>query len=163
MQGTASNIDTLFVTLAATYGAAWDRSLGTAPLVDVKTVWGSHLSGFILADILYALDHLSAKCPNVFEFRDLCRASPKKEALRLDVAAPSPAVVAEEIAKQTGLKQVINASHVDGKEWARRIKARKAAGDRTVSRYAEREANIALGLSGKQEAAQLAVVTKGCQ
>jgi len=82
MTGYASNIDTLFETLAATYGAAWDRSLGTAPLNDVKTIWGNHLAGFTVADIRYALDHLPTKAPNVFEFRTLCRAAPRKEALR---------------------------------------------------------------------------------
>lgn len=130
MDSSASNIDTLFVTLAATYGAAWDRSLGTAPMVDVKTVWGSHLAGFTLADIKYALDHLSPKCPNVFEFRNLCRAAPQKDVLRLEVSAPNPVVVAEAIAKQTGLKEAITAQAHDPKGWARAFVRRAEKGER---------------------------------
>lgn len=150
MQDSANKIDLLFETLSATYGAAWQRSLGGSPIADVKTVWGSYLSGFTVADIRYALQNLSAKCPNVFEFRDLCRAAPRKEVLQLEVAPPNPAVVAEAVAKQLDLKNVINSQRDDGKEWARRIRARVEAGDTSVSRYAVREAGIALGLSGKQ-------------
>lgn len=130
MTGYASNIDTLFGTLAATYGAAWDRSLGTAPLNDVKTIWGNHLAGFTVADIRYALDHLSAKCPNVFDFRDLCRAAPRKEALRIEVAKADPAVVAEELERQLGVKKAIASEVSDPKAWARNFVRRAAAGER---------------------------------
>ena len=39
-------LDRLFSRLAATYGAAWERSLGSTPLADVKTAWSHELSGF---------------------------------------------------------------------------------------------------------------------
>lgn len=129
MQSPASNIDTLFVTLAATYGAAWDRSLGTAPMLDVKTVWGNHLAGFTVADIRYALDHLSAKCPNVFEFRDLCRAAPRKEELRIEAPKADPAVIAGELERQLGVRQAIASSLNDPKAWAKSLVCRADAGD----------------------------------
>lgn len=146
MSGYASNIDTLFETLAATYGAAWDRSLGTAPLNDVKTVWGNHLSGFNVADIRYALDHLSPKCPNVFEFRDLCRASPKKDAPRLTVAEANPEVVAEQLERQLGVKQAIASGVHDPKAWARAWVDRAKAGER-VRPITLQFARQALGLT----------------
>lgn len=145
MTSYASNIDTLFETLAATYGAAWDRSLGTAPLNDVKTVWGNQLSGFSVADIRYALDHLSARCPNVFEFRDLCRAAPRKETLRLETPKASPVVVAEQLERQLGVKQAISSSARDPKAWARTLVERAKAGD-PIRPIALKFARQALGL-----------------
>ena len=40
-------IERVFLRLAATYGAAWDRALGQAPIGDVKTVWAHELSAFL--------------------------------------------------------------------------------------------------------------------
>lgn len=130
MSGYASNIDTLFETLAATYGAAWDRSLGTAPLNDVKTVWGNQLSGFTVADIRYALDHLSPRCPNVFDFRDLCRAAPRKEVQRIEAPKADPAVIAAAIERQLGVKQAIASEVHDPKGWARAFVRRAEKGER---------------------------------
>lgn len=130
MTGYASNIDTLFETLAATYGAAWDRSLGTAPLVDVKTVWGNQLSGFNMADIRYALDHLSTKCPNILEFRALCRAAPKKAPEKLEAPKADPAVIAAAIERQLGVKQAIASEVYDPKGWAKNFIRRAEAGER---------------------------------
>lgn len=146
MDSPASNIDTLFVTLAATYGSAWDRSLGTAPMLDVKTVWGSHLAGFNVADIRYALDHLSAKCPNVFEFRDLCRAAPRKDALRIEAPKADPAVIAGELERQLGVRQAIASSVHDPKGWARSFVSRAEAGER-IRPITLKFARQALGLS----------------
>lgn len=146
MDSFASSIDTLFETLAATYGAAWDRSLGTAPLRDVKTVWGSQLSGFTVGDIRYALDHLSAKCPNVFEFRDLCRAAPRKDAPRLETPKADPAVIAAAIERQLGVKQAIASEVHDPKAWARGFVRRAEAGER-IRPVTLKLAKQALGLS----------------
>jgi len=148
MESTSNNIEMLFVTLAATYGAAWSRSLGTAPISDVKTVWGSQLSGFTMADIRYALDHLPDRCPNILEFRNLCRAAPKKEALRLDLPKADAAVIAAELDKQLGVKQSIAASSYDPKAWARRLVARSNAGD-WVRPLSLQFAKQALGMDAK--------------
>jgi len=145
MDSAASNIDMLFKTLSATYGAAWDRSLGTAPLNDVKTVWGSHLAGFTVADIRYALDHLSAKCPNVFEFRDLCRAAPRKETQRIEAPKADPAVVAGELERQLGVRQAIASGLNDPKAWAKTLVRRADAGER-IRPISLKFARQALGL-----------------
>ena len=43
-------IDRLFQRLAATYGAAWDRSLGQAPIADVKTAWAHEMQAALGGD-----------------------------------------------------------------------------------------------------------------
>ncbi|MDE2104030.1 MAG: hypothetical protein KGL39_42730 [Patescibacteria group bacterium] len=98
-------IDRLFQRLAATYGAAWDRSLGNAPMVDVKTVWGEELTGFSdrLGLIAWALENLPERCPNVIEFRNLCRHAPLLDAPRIEQErkAATPERIAAELAKLT--------------------------------------------------------------
>ena len=76
-------LDRLFARLAATYGAAWERSLGSTPLADVKTAWSHELSGFAgsLNRIAWALENLPPKCPNVIEFKALCRQAPAPDGL----------------------------------------------------------------------------------
>lgn len=143
-------IDRLFKRMAVVYGAAWDRSLGAAPLADVKTSWGYELSGFAseegLKAIAWALDNLPARCPNVIEFRELCRRSPLPQFERLEAPKAAPAIVAEQIARQSGLKQVINQACLDSKEWARRIVNRYENGERispTVLAMAKSAAGVA--------------------
>lgn len=127
-------IDRLFKRMALVYGAAWDRSLGSAPLADVKTSWGYELSGFAseegLKAMAWALDNLPARCPNVIEFRELCRRSPLPQLERLEAPKAAPAVVAEQIARQFGLKQAINQHRANDREWAPRIMDRFAKGEK---------------------------------
>lgn len=146
MKCSASNIDTLFETLAATYGAAWDRSLGTAPVSDVKTVWSHQLSGFSVADIRHALDHLPTRCPNVFEFRDLCRTAPRKDGPRLEIPKADAAVIAAEIERQVGVRQSIASRSNDPKGWARAVVRRVEAGER-IRPITWKFAKQALGLT----------------
>lgn len=124
-------INRLFERLAATYGAAWDRALGTAPLPDVKTVWADVLNGFSdkLHAVAWALENLPERCPNVIEFRNLCRRAPSLEALALPPPPSDPQRLRAELAK---LEPLIDAMRVpkkiDGKAWARRLQARHAGG-----------------------------------
>lgn len=39
-------IDRLFARLHATYGAAWDRAMGSVPVADAKAAWAHELGGF---------------------------------------------------------------------------------------------------------------------
>lgn len=134
MSQTHNAIDRLFKRMAVVYGTAWDRSMGSAPMADVKTSWAYELAGFATEDglkaIAWALDNLPARCPNVIEFRELCRRSPLPQLERLEAPKAAPAVVAEQIARQSGLKQAINQHRDDGKEWARRIIKRFEGGER---------------------------------
>lgn len=125
-------LDRLFARLAATYGAAWERSLGSTPLADVKTAWSHELSGFAgsLNRIAWALENLPPKCPNVIEFKALCRQAPTPEAPRLPEPKADPERVKAELAKLAPVRQAVATSQRDGREWARRILARNEAGDR---------------------------------
>ena len=123
----AEVIDRLFTRMAATYGPEWDRQCGTSPMGDIKTAWGHELAGFIgdLQAIARALDNLPERCPNVIQFKNLCRASRTvKATLMLPEPKSNPAFVAEVLAKlaDAPLK-------TDGREWARRIISRKEAGE----------------------------------
>lgn len=95
-------IDRIFQRCAASYGAAWDRSLGTAPLNDVKSAWGHELAGFAdrLGLIAWALENLPEDPPNAIRFRNLCRQAPVLDAPpRLERVIASPERVAAELAK----------------------------------------------------------------
>lgn len=125
-------LDRLFARLAATYGAAWERSLGSTPLADVKTAWSHELSGFAgsLNRIAWALENLPPKCPNVIEFKALCRQAPAPETPRLPEPKADPERVKAELAKLAPVRQAVATSQRDGRDWARRIVARSEAGDR---------------------------------
>ena len=70
------------------------------------------------------------KCPNVIEFKALCRQAPAPEAPRLPEPKADPERVKAELAKLAPVRQAVATSQRDGREWARRIVARSEAGDR---------------------------------
>lgn len=129
-------VEYVFKRLAATYGAAWDRSLGQAPISDVMTVWDYQLQQFTQSTaakkmIMWALDNLPDRCPNVIEFKALCRRAPTAEPLALPEPMADPERVAAELAKLAPLRaRAESHSPVDHKAWARRLKARHDAGER---------------------------------
>lgn len=137
----ASVIDRLFTRLAASYGAEWTRQWKDIPIVDMKTAWGHELASFItdLPAIAQALDNLPERCPNVVQFKALCRANRTvKATLMLPEPKSNPAFIAEVIAKLADAPPKI-----DGKEWARRIVARHAAGE-FINIFSLRQAKGAL-------------------
>lgn len=138
-------IDRVFSRLSATYGAAWDRAMGSAPLDDVKAAWAHELSGFAdrLQDVAWALEHLPERCPNLIEFRNLCRQAPAPAAPRLEAPKADPERVHAELAK---LAAVRDGARPDPKDWARRILARAEAGER-INRMPLLMARQALGLA----------------
>lgn len=146
-------IDRLFQRLAATYGAAWDRSLGSAPMADVKTVWASELAGFSdrLGLLAWALDNLPERVPNVIEFRNLCRCAPLQDAPRIehDRKAATPERIAAELAK-LGPAQPKPRGAIDV-GWARRIVARAESGAK-VAMLPLRMAREALANARKRDA-----------
>ena len=143
-------IDRLFSRLAATYGAGWDRSLGQAPITDVKTAWAHELQGFAkdLGSVAWAIENLPERCPNVIEFRNLCRKAPVPDAPRLPEPAPNPERLREELAK---LQPILDAARKvnsdDRLSWARRIVSRRQQGDR-VAHGTYRIASEALRMNG---------------
>lgn len=134
-------IDRLFERLAATYGAQWVRQWADVPMTDVKTAWGHELSGFAsnLQALAWALENLPERCPNVIEFRNICRAAPKPPAPQLPVPVADPKRLAGELAK---LGEILSRpiERIDGRDWARSILARHESGERlnvTVLRFAK--------------------------
>lgn len=132
----ASAVNYVFTIMAATYGAAWDRSLGVAPMADVKTVWGDALDDFCANDdakraILWGLKNLPDTVPNARQFRTLCRQAPAREVPQLDAPKADPQRVAAELAKLAPLRAgVASASASDSKAWAHHIMVRHKNGDK---------------------------------
>jgi len=140
-------IDRLFDRLGATYGAAWDRSLGATPLVDAKSIWAHELQGFAqrLEAVVWALDQLPEHPPNVIQFRNLCRQAPAPEVPLLPEAKADPARLAAELAKLGDLRATVTAQPAgDMKAWARRLKAREMAAER-LSSFQRNAWRVALG------------------
>lgn len=141
-------IDRLFKRLGATYGAAWVRAMGDAPLADVKTIWAHELSGFAsnLDSVAWALENLPERCPNVIEFRNLCRMSPRKELPQIEGPRADPERVRAELAKLRPMVQKKEVASTDHKEWARTLLARHKNGDKSVKPIQVRFAREALGI-----------------
>jgi hypothetical protein len=115
-------IDRLFERLSATYGAAWTRQWADVPVNDVKSAWGHELSGF---------GDLPERCPNVIEFKNLCRRAPEKERPRLPEPKANPERLKKELSKLgEARKEIASKSKYDHKEWAKRIIARHEAGEK---------------------------------
>ena len=139
-------VDRIFARLGATYGAAWDRAMGSAPLADVKTVWAHELAGFAphLQSIAWALENLPERCPNVIEFRNLCRQAPRDPEPQLPAPQADPERLRAELAKLAEVRKAA-VEPAGAKDWAHRILARVEAGER-VSRTVHRFAREALGM-----------------
>lgn len=146
----AAVIDRLFKRLAATYGAVWDRAMGNAPLDDVREVWAHELAGFgsKLQDIAWALDNLPEKCPNVLEFRTLCRRAPAPTFLPLE--APKPDSTRVKAVVERAKAAFDTQQQRDPKQWARDILAEAQRG-RKVSAIRLRFAREALGREANEQ------------
>lgn len=135
-------IDRLFTRLGATYGAQWDKSLGIAPVNEVKTLWSHELAPFTnsLHRVAWALENLPVRCPNVIEFKQLCRQAPAPDVPELPEPKADPERLKRELSKLGDLKvKLATDSRVDHKAWAKRILAKYNAAERinpTVLRFA---------------------------
>lgn len=125
-------IDRLFERLGATYGAAWTRQWVDVPMNDVKTAWAHELQGYAtnLQPIAWALENLPERCPNVIEFRNLCRHAPAPEVPRLPEPKIDPERLKQELAKLSSIRASVAPGSNDGRDWARRIIGRLEAGER---------------------------------
>ncbi len=124
-------IDRLFHRLAATYGSAWDQSMGATPIMDAKTVWAHELSSFkgSLHRIAWALENLPERCPNPIVFKNLCRSAPAPEQPALPEPKADPERLKAELAK-LGHLRTPSVVTVGPRDWAHRIMARLADGEK---------------------------------
>ena len=123
-------IDRLFERLSMTYGIAWDNSIGTAPLNEIKSFWLHELSGFMqskesMQAISWALNHLPERPPNLVQFKNLCFQAPAVEKPQLPAPPADPARVSKELAKWATMR---DGQRSDPKDWARKILGDYAAG-----------------------------------
>lgn len=141
-------IEAIFAKLAVRYGAVWLRQWDSVDMALVKADWTEELRGFAnnLEPLRYALRHLPERCPNVAQFKALANACPPPEMQRLEAPRASEAVVAENLAKQAGLKQAI--AQTGNKDWAHRLMARHNAGEK-LRPYTLQCARQALGMEGR--------------
>lgn len=123
-------IDRLFQRLGATYGTSFERSLGDTPVMDSKSVWAHELSQFknSLHRVAWALENLPERCPNVIEFKNLCRAAPAPDVPLLEEPKADPARVAAELAKLGHKAGATVRAPASMKDWAYRLKDRHEAG-----------------------------------
>ena len=137
-------VDVIFAKLAVRYGATWLRQWDGVDMALVKGDWLEELSGFARnpEPLRYALMHLPERCPNVAQFRAIANSCPPPEFKGLPAPKADKALV-EQVLHQ--VQQVVVPQKVDHKAWAKRILARVAAGDTSVSRYARESAEVALG------------------
>jgi hypothetical protein len=140
-------IDRLFERLALTYGAAWVRQWEGLNMNDIKAMWAHELAGYAsrLDAIAWALEHLPPRCPNIIEFKALCREAPRHEPLPLPEPPADPERVKAELAKlgyKPPSERGASAVTVDHKAWAKRIIARHESGEkvRPISLRFAREA-----------------------
>jgi hypothetical protein len=131
-------VDRLFERLAATYGSAWSRQWESVPITDVKAAWSHELAIYTgrLEAVAWALENLPERCPNVIEFRNLCRSAPAPATKLLPSPKADPERVKAELAKLASRNPM---DRPDPKDWARRILARHEAGEKlnpTTLRFA---------------------------
>lgn len=125
-------IDRLFDRLGASYGSAWMRQWEGVDANAVKSVWAHELSGYAgnLKAIAWALENLPERCPNVIEFRNLCRRAPALEVLQLPGPKADLERLSAEVARLAPLRSSVAAQAGDWKGWAHRLKARHDAGEK---------------------------------
>lgn len=126
-------VDRLFERMALTYGKQFTDMYSNVDPSSVKTLWAYELAAYesSLHRIAWALENLPPRCPNVIEFKQLCRQAPAPEATALPEPKADPERLKQELSKLGDLKaKLATDSRVDHKAWAKRIMARHAARER---------------------------------
>lgn len=128
-------IDRLFARLAISYGTEFTNKWGTLSSIEVKSHWAHELNHFAdnLHAIGWALQNLPDRCPNLIEFKSLCKQAPRLTRTALD-APKAPVevvdrVLAEIAAKALKLPKDEN-GNIDHKRWAKKLKRRHESGEK---------------------------------
>ena len=147
----------LFLLLHGSYGTLFTSKFSTGQMagkhdkgsISAMRVWDAKLSRFPADVVESAANRLSSSHPkhppNLPEFEALCDAAMPRQTYPEQQAWPRLAAPVIEPIK------VDLQSKNDGKDWARRSLYRVDRGDKSVGKYAAREARIALGMEGKQK------------
>lgn len=120
-------VDRLFARMQIVYGSEFQNRWANTDVTAVKAGWAAALAWYDdhLEDISYALDNLPERCPNLVEFRNLCRKAPRAIAEQLPAPAADPERVQQAVSRLKASSAV-----VDHKAWAKRLMRRHCAGDR---------------------------------
>lgn len=146
----AAWIDRVFDKMTLAYGKPFLNRWEGMDINTVKSDWAHELAGFERHPeaIAWALQNLpDAFPPTVMEFRALARKAPMPEVPRIE---HSPAGKERIEAELKRLRPVLREKpKTDFRDWARRIVARKTAGDKTLTRTQIEMAEDALkGIEG---------------
>ena len=120
-------IDRLFARLAISYGTEFTNKWGTLSSIEVKSHWAHELGIFAdnLHAIGWALQNLPARCPNLIEFKSLCKQSPRPTTMALD-APKAPVEVVDRVLAEIAATAFKTPKHqngnVDHKRWDKRLK-----------------------------------------
>lgn len=128
-------VERLFQRLTATYGSEFVNKWDKVSLTDVKTAWSHELAAYSdnLNAIGWALENLPDRCPNLIEFKNLCKQAPRHDMLALDVPKAPSDVVDKELAKIAlqAFKHTVNDNGTsDHKRWAKKLKDRHTNGEK---------------------------------
>jgi hypothetical protein len=128
-------IERLFDRLIMTYGSEFKNKWDKVPLSEVKSAWSYELASFSsnLKAIGWALENLPEKCPNLIEFKNLCKQAPRPQIESLSAPKADSSVVDRELEKiaQTAFKAVSQKTNTaDHKQWAKKLKGRHDSGEK---------------------------------
>jgi hypothetical protein len=120
-------IERLFDRLSMTYGSEFKNKWNGIPLNEVKSSWSHELGIFAdnLNAIGWALQNLPDRCPNLIEFKSLCKQAPRPTTIALD-APKAPVEVVDKVLAEIALKAFKapkdDNGNVDHKRWAKKLK-----------------------------------------
>jgi len=127
-------VERLFQRLTATYGSEFVNKWNKVELVDLKTAWAHELAAYAnnLNAIAWALENLPDRCPNLIEFKSLCKHAPRPSVEALGEPKAPVDVVDRELAKiaaEAFKAPTDDRGHVDHRRWAKKLKARDEKGE----------------------------------
>jgi hypothetical protein len=120
-------VERLFDRLSMTYGSEFKNKWNGIPLNEVKSSWSHELGIFAdnLNAIGWALQNLPDRCPNLIEFKSLCKQAPRPTTIALD-APKAPVEVVDKVLAEIALKAFKppkdDNGNVDHKRWAKKLK-----------------------------------------
>lgn len=128
-------IDRLFDRLSMIYGAEFTNKWAQLDVVELKSFWAHELGFYAehLECIKWTLENLPDRCPNLIQFKALCKQAPRPEHKKLDYSKADVEVVDKELAKiaSEALQAPKNElGIVDHRRWAKKLAERHKNGEK---------------------------------